>query len=94
MIAPVALLALVSGLAAPQVTPASVTVSTIGKSRPALRADLLSASQSVCRAELPDPIDGAGIDQCVAATYDAALWKAKRAWRADRAVIRSARLER
>ena len=94
MIAPLALLALMAGAAAPQVTPVSVSVSTMGKSEAALHADLLSASQAVCRAEFQSPIDASEIDQCVAASYEAALWRAKRIRQSRQAPIRSAQLVR
>ena len=94
MIASLALLALMSGVAAPQVTPASVAVSTVGKSQAPLRADLLSASQAVCRAEFQDPIDATQIDACVTSTYEAAVWRARRVQQSSRTFIRSAQLVR
>lgn len=94
MIAHITLLALISGLAAPQLVPASVSVSAAGKSPAALHAELRSASEAVCRAAFPGPLDAVDAEQCVSSTYDRAVWQANRMNRRDPAPIRNALLVR
>ena len=92
MIIPLALLAaLALPGATPRLEPASLPVNIAGKPPAVLRADILSASQAVCRAT---PGDAYGPDDCVAATYDAAMQKVRLVLRAQARPLRSASLIR
>ena len=72
----------------------AVSVPIAGKSPAALRASLRSASEAVCRAEPQSPLDAVDVDQCVSATYDAALFRVRHGQPAARPLIRDALLVR
>ena len=94
MIAHLALLALLSGAATPSLTQTSVAVSVTGKTPAAVRAQLRSASEAVCRGEPENTLDAPGFEQCVGATYGAAMLQLRTLTKSRQTPIRSALLVR